>query len=157
VLLKVKRSIELRSGKTAAEESNRCFADVLGYLRGLQNEFACNYTKVADSQRSWTQVCEHGQLPVLCDLTACGERFSRLLVKPLNRIAAKLLEHGVPEPDEELDDEAIDASVIDRKFDDQVERSLKRFSRTQRTIPGRQRHQLHCRSRSANGDRPTRV
>jgi hypothetical protein len=58
---------------------------------------------------------------VLCDLTACGERFTRMLVEPLNGIAAKLLEHGVPEPDSDLDDEATDVSVVDRKFDDQVE------------------------------------
>jgi hypothetical protein len=119
-LLKVKRSIYLRFAKAVSDESTPCFADVLGYLRALQNEFASNYKNVEDSQGTWADLCMR-QLPVLCDLTACSERFSRTLVLPLNKIAAKLLEPGVPEHRSDSGDRTTDISVVDKEFDDQVE------------------------------------
>ena len=146
-LLKVKRSIELRSGRAVSDDGTRCFADVLGYLRALQNEFATNFKRVSDSQDTWTEVCDRGQLPVLCDLTACSERFTRMLVEPLNKVAAKLLEHGVPERDRVSGDEATDVSVIDREFDRQVEKIAENI---QSEVARDSRHVVASKSGSVN-------
>jgi hypothetical protein len=52
VLLKVKRTLDLRPGSTRdLDPEGDCLEEMAGYLRALQNEYARNYKCVADCQR----------------------------------------------------------------------------------------------------------
>jgi hypothetical protein len=121
VLLKVKRSLDLRLDQKDAEENAECFADIVGYLRALQNEFAASYNKIVASKNDWDLMSCQSNLPVLYDLTRCGDHFSCKLVGPLGRLAARLLEKGIPVLAKDVSKRAEGIPELDRNFNTMVE------------------------------------
>jgi hypothetical protein len=128
VLLKIKRSLDLRPSLQDVGKKAVCLADMVGYLRALQHEYTRNYSLVADCQRydtavrrrrleelattdapfdpstgsshdAWDLLNDSAMFPVLEDFTKCGDKYSARFREPLNQVAALLLGVENPHPD----------------------------------------------------------
>jgi hypothetical protein len=121
VLLRVKRSLDLRLDDEDKKKNEGCFADIIGYLRALQNEFASNYNTIVASENAWDLMNLQMKLPVLYDLTGCGDRFKNWFVGPLSALAARLLEKGIPDVAKDVAQRAKGIPELDQDFDRLVE------------------------------------
>jgi hypothetical protein len=117
--LRVKRSLDLRLEAEDANKSKDCFADIVGYLRALQNEFESNYASIEASQSP----SDLTKLPVLHDFTRSGKWFRRKLVGPLAVLAARIVEKDIPELGNGAVKRAEEIPELDKVFDDSVEES----------------------------------
>jgi hypothetical protein len=137
-LLKIKRSLDLRPTFKDVGETAECLAGMVGYLRALQHEFTHNYSVVADCQRydaavshrrleeltttgapfdpslaashdAWNLLNDVARFPLLDDFTRCGPKYSARFRRPLNEVAALLLQ--VPKPH-------VDAAGFDRRVEE---------------------------------------
>lgn len=123
VLLSVKRSLDLGLDEKDSKRNEEWFADIVGYLRALQNEFAANYNNIAASQNAWDLMSQQTKLPVFYDLTRCGERFNGRLVAPLNALVASLLEKDIPTLAKGVGERAKGIPELDKHFDYLVEKT----------------------------------
>lgn len=121
VLLSVKRSLDLGLDEKDSKRNEEYFADIVGYLRALQHEFAANYNDIAASKNAWDLMSQQTKLPVLYDLTTCGERFNGRLVGPLNALVASLLEKDIPTLAKGVGERAKGIPELDQDFDCLVE------------------------------------
>jgi hypothetical protein len=127
VLLRVKRSLDLGLDEKDSKRNEQWFADIVGYLRALQNEFANNYNNIAVSQNAWDLMSQQAKLPVLHDLTKCGERFNGRLVGPLNALVASLLEKDIPTLAKGVGKRAKGIPELDKDFDGLVEKTAEKI------------------------------
>jgi hypothetical protein len=118
-LLKIKRSLDLRTNEEGRERNKRCFVDIVGYLRALQNETADEIGKMPAGDMHWGEPSKTTTPPVLYDLIKCGERFRTRFTGPLYTLASEFLQHGVPTVADHADVAAIPG--FDKCFDDLVE------------------------------------
>jgi hypothetical protein len=123
MILRVKRSLDLGLDEKDSKGNEEWFADIVGYLRALQNEFANNYNNIAASQNAWHLLSQQTELPVLYDLTECGERFTSRLVGPLNALVASLLEKDIPTLAKGVHERAKGIPELDKDFDCLVEKT----------------------------------
>jgi hypothetical protein len=118
-LLRIKRSLDLRTDEAGRERNQSCFVDIVGYLRALQNEFAENIREMPVGDGPWGETINTIASPVLHDLATCGERFRARFSGPLYTLANEFLQHGVPTNQ----DQEMVAAIPDhdRCFDKRVE------------------------------------
>jgi hypothetical protein len=116
-LLRVKRTLALRLDDKNAQNNKFCFADIVGYLRALQKEFESDYNDITDGKNSRSVT----ELPVVHDLTGCGDYFRSKLVGPLGVLAARIVEKGLPELAKDPMKLAESIPELDKEFDDLVE------------------------------------
>jgi hypothetical protein len=133
-LLKIKRTLDLRPGSTRDVDPDAvCLGDMIGYLRAMQDEYASNYSLLADcarydetvtrqrlnelaqadkpfkpgaiaaSHHAWSLMSDPTKFPVLDDLSTCGELYTARFRQPLNTLAAQLLKTESPPLDTQLD------------------------------------------------------
>jgi hypothetical protein len=121
-LLRVRRTLNLRLDDKNAQKNKYCFADIIGYLRALQNEFESNYNEIADSKNS----CAVTKLPVVHDLTGCGDHFRFMLVGPLGVLAARIVEKDLPELAKDPVRLAETIPELDKEFEDLVKDRAKK-------------------------------
>jgi hypothetical protein len=122
VLLKVRRTLDLRPGSTrSVDTKGECLADMVGYLQVLQDEYAKNFSVLADcegydeavthrrlsqlarvntrfdpgavaaSHHAWDLMTDPKRFPALDDLRTCGEWYTKKFRRPLDNLAAQLL------------------------------------------------------------------
>lgn len=155
VLLKFKRTLDLRRDSTEGVDDPEpvCLRDIIGYLRALQKEYACNYKFIADCERydeaitrrclrklvapgasfdlnsmdvshqTWELLCNHERFAVLDDFTKCREVYTNKFAQPLHTLAAQLLK-----PTDRL-------RPLDTEFDAHVEQTAQDIAKDVRAIP----------------------